>query len=324
MRHAVGRLSERPLISIVRGIYTGRRSGELRIEGEGRREQFFFQAGELHLPATHALAEAAAGAPRRDLARRLAAVWRLWTEGSFEFLEGQEMRPEEWIGPLSTAHVLMEAAVEGKDELQLLRQLGGKEREFVAVEAGPQGQLDLDTHEAFFLSRLERPQPIKELLRQVELEQSEALQRLCRLQAADLIRPREEATAAAPESTVARRLVERFAERIRQELARKPLDLDKEEHRHQLKELLQRLGEVNHYELLGVGLGAGGEEIHDSYMRLARLVHPSHSQRLGLAGEGGLTLLFERATEAYLTLSDPERTRAYLDRIGTTQVSDQR
>ena len=122
---------------------------------------------------------------------------------------------------------------------------------------------------------------------------------------------------------MARQLVERFGERIRQELVRKPLDLGTEEHRRQLKDLLQRLGELNHYELLGLSLGADSEAIHDAYMRVARLVHPAHSRRLGLAGKGGLELLFERATEAYLTLSDPERTRAYLERVGAAPVAEQ-
>lgn len=323
MRHAEGRLSDRSLISIVRRIYTGRRSGELRLEGDGRQERFFFDNGDLFLPVGHPLAALAASAPPRQLAHRLAAVWRLWSEGSFELNEGQERRPEEWIGPLRTAQVLMEEAVEGRDDFQLLRQLGGQEREFVAVGPERQAELDLDTHEAFFLSRLEHPVPVKELLRQVELEPIEALRRLCRLEAAELIRPREEVPRMAPETAVAHQLFVRFGERIREELVRKPLELGIEEHRGQLKELLRRLGEMNHFELLGLGPGADTEAIHDAYMKVARLVHPAHSRRLGLAGQGGLDLLFERATEAYLILSDPERARAYLGRLGGTPIAEQ-
>ena len=323
MRHAEGRLSDRSLISIVRRIHSGRRSGELQLEGDGRSERFYFQEGDLCLPVGHPLAKAVGGVPVQQIARRLAGVWRLWTEGSYEFNEGQEPRPEEWTAPLRTAQVLMEEAVEGRDDFQLMRQLGGQGREFVVVNPERQDGLELDTHEAFFLSRMEHPVAVKELLRQVELDQTEALRRLCRLEAGDLIRPREDAPEAVPESTVARQLLDRFGERIRQELVRKPLELGTEEHRRQLKDLLQKLGELNHYELLGLGLGAESEAIHDAYMRVARLVHPAHSRRLGLAGEGGLELLFERATEAYLTLSDPERTRSYLDRVGGAEVSEQ-
>ena len=323
MRHAEGRLSDRSLISIVRRIHSGRRSGELRLEGDGRGERFYFQRGDLLLPADHPLVKVLGSVPARDLARRLAGVWRMWTEGTYEFNEGEEARRGEWAGPIRTAQILMEEAVEGRDDFQLMRQLGGQEREFVSVDPERQAGLELDTHEAFFLSRMDHPVAVKDLLRQVELDQSEALRRLCRLEAADLIRPREDAPEAVPETTVARQLLDRFSERIRQELVRKPLDLGTEEHRRQLKDLLQRLGELNHYELLGLNLGADSEAIHDGYMRLARLVHPAHSRRLGLAGEGGLELLFERATEAYLTLSDPERTRTYLDRVGGARVSEQ-
>ena len=323
MRHAEGRLSDRSLVSVVRRIHSGRHSGELRLEGDGRAERFSFKEGELFLPAGHPLANVVGTVPAKQLARRLAGVWRLWTEGSYEFSEARQPRPREWVGPLRTAQVLMEEAVAERDDFQLMRRLGGPDQEFVVVRPERQDGLELDTHEAFFLSRMDHPVSVKKLLRQVELDQSEALRRLCRLEAADLIRPRGEAPEAVPEGTVARQLLERFGERIRQELLRKPLELGTEEHRDRLKELLQRLGELNHWELLGIRLGADIETIHDAYMRLGRLVHPAHSRRLGLAGEGGLELLFERATEAYLTLSDPERTRAYLDRFGGARVSEQ-
>jgi tetratricopeptide (TPR) repeat protein len=323
MRHAEGHLSDRSLVSIVRRIYAGRRSGELQLEGDGRRERYYFEDGELFLPGDHPLAALAASATPRQLAHRLAAVWRLWSQGNFELNEGQERRPEEWIGPLRTAQILMEEAVEGRDDFQLLRQLGGQEREFVAVSPERQAGLDLDTHEAFFLSRMEHPVSVKELLRQVELAPVEALRRLCRLEAADLIRPREEVPRLVPEAAIAHQLVARFGDRIRLELVRRPLELGIEEHRSRLKELLGRLGEMNHFELLGLGPGADAEAIHDAYMKVACLVHPAHSRRLGLAGQGGLDLLFERATEAYLTLSDPERAHAYLNRVGGTQIAEQ-
>ena len=111
MRHAVGQLADRPLIAIVRSIYRSRRSGELRLQADGRSQQLYFQGGDLFLPSSDALASAVAEAAPRALARRLAQDWRGWTEGSYEFLEGHEKRAPEWVGPLPTAHVLMEEAV---------------------------------------------------------------------------------------------------------------------------------------------------------------------------------------------------------------------
>ena len=48
---------------------------------------------------------------------------------------------------------------------------------------------ELDPHEAFYLSRLESPSSLKEVLRQGDLERTEALERLCRLRAVELIVP---------------------------------------------------------------------------------------------------------------------------------------
>ncbi|HRC87323.1 MAG TPA: DnaJ domain-containing protein [Thermoanaerobaculia bacterium] len=72
------------------------------------------------------------------------------------------------------------------------------------------------------------------------------------------------------------------------------------------------MGELTHYSLLGVGGTADAGEIYSAYSELARLVHPSQAARVGLSGrEEALAVLFERATEAYLVLSDPERRGRY-------------
>jgi tetratricopeptide (TPR) repeat protein len=75
---------------------------------------------------------------------------------------------------------------------------------------------------------------------------------------------------------------------------------------------------MTYYELLGIGTGATSEEIHDAYSDLARVVHPCQAKALGLAGkEGGMLLLLEKATEAYLTLNDRDRSRKYLQDVGS-------
>jgi len=80
---------------------------------------------------------------------------------------------------------------------------------------------------------------------------------------------------------------------------------------------MARLGGLNYYELLGISVGSSADEIHGAYTRLARLVHPSHAKVLGLEGmDAGVELLFERATEAYLTLSDQDRRGQYLQKVG--------
>jgi tetratricopeptide (TPR) repeat protein len=103
-----------------------------------------------------------------------------------------------------------------------------------------------------------------------------------------------------------------FLQRISRSLAERPLDLDPGTHREKVAGLLRINGEASHYEFLGVELVAKAMEIHEGFERTARLVHPGHAARLGLAGrEGVLEVLFERATLAYLTLSNPESRKAY-------------
>jgi hypothetical protein len=108
-----------------------------------------------------------------------------------------------------------------------------------------------------------------------------------------------------------------FSERVGRGLAERPLTVLPREHREQVAELLKQLGDVTFYHLLGIDPGSGIREVHESYDRVARLVHPSHARRLSLEGrEGILKLLFERATLAYLTLSDTERRKAYDREVG--------
>lgn len=104
----------------------------------------------------------------------------------------------------------------------------------------------------------------------------------------------------------------RFFERIADSLERTPIDLQPGAHRERLRSLIGGLGEMSFYQLLSVAPGASEEEIHRAYSELARVVHPSHAKALGMSGsQGALELLFQRVTEAYLTLNDPDRSRMY-------------
>jgi curved DNA-binding protein CbpA len=108
-----------------------------------------------------------------------------------------------------------------------------------------------------------------------------------------------------------------FSTRVERGLAAHPLDLDPVVHRQLVAELVVQVGEATFYDLLGVGPGASAEEVYAGYDRQARIVHPSHAGDLGLTGkEGVLTLLFERITQAYLTLSHPDRRKRYDTELG--------
>lgn len=325
-----GNFTELGAAEIVGRLYASRRTGVLNLERTGVTESFYFVSGELYLDRGHDLAAAAEamepeewlgarhGAPEDPLEpfiERLAS----WGQGSYEFDEGIGNIRTDLIGPFPVPATVMGAAVRGCSELDLLKALGGEDRAFVAAElsgSGP-GQPQLDRHEAFFLSRMDRPLSVKEAVRQADIERYIALEKLCRLKVVGLIIPEDQARTEDTGEVLTTALIERFLTRIADSIERLPLDLDPGEHRRQLSELMGNLGELTHYQLLGVDMSSTAEEIHDAYSKLARLVHPVHAESLGLAGrESALQLLFERATEAYLTLSDKERSRDYLLRLG--------
>lgn len=103
-----------------------------------------------------------------------------------------------------------------------------------------------------------------------------------------------------------------FFERIARSLAERPFRMDAAEHRERVAALLREVGEASFYELLGIDPSASAREVHESYERAARMVHPNNARRLDLVGrEGVLEVLFERITEAYLTLSYMDRRKRY-------------
>ncbi len=340
-----------PLFDTVRQVYLAGGTGRLDVPGAGAGGRLYFVGGDLYLAPDHPLCgraeiligsaaggkkaaggagpgagagvgtgQRAVGGPdalerlTRDLCRLLGD----WEAAGSSFTEGPAEIRVDLIGPLPTARLLATGAVQDRAEFELLRRLGGEDQRYQAVpraDGAPPPAL-LDSHEAFFLSRLERPAAVRELLRQADLDRPTALEKLCRLLAVDLIRRAEQMPAGEASTWLAPRLVEKLAQRVGEGLESQPLELAPEDHRRQLADLLGRLGQISHFELLGVGLGSTTDELHAAYTRLARLVHPSHAERLRLKpGEAGLRMLFERATEAYLTLSDPERSRRYFESL---------
>jgi DnaJ domain len=103
-----------------------------------------------------------------------------------------------------------------------------------------------------------------------------------------------------------------FSDRIRRSLRERPLEGDAGHLRAEIAALVSRVGWASCYELLAIDPSSNVGEIHDAFESLARRVHPDHAARFGLGGrEGVLDLLFERAVWSYLTLSHPDRRRAY-------------
>lgn len=309
-----GDLSGAVLGALLRDAYLRRSTGVLSLEqGPDRRERLFFVGGELYCAPDHPLAVELSGEPS---AATEATVEHLlaWSTGRFELSSDARGIPVDLVGPVALPAVVMEVAVRGRGRRELLAELGGERRLWVAPGAAEM-LARLTEHESEhdrLLMRLAEPTTVRQVLSTSSEEPIGLLRNLCRLRAVGLIREAGEAPDDGADRLLTGELLRRFMGRIAEELERRPLTLSVDEHRRRLAEALSRLGEVSHFELLGVETDAPREKIHDAYVELARLAHPAHGSRLGL-GEPpvALELLFERATLAYLILGDDGRRAAY-------------
>lgn len=108
-----------------------------------------------------------------------------------------------------------------------------------------------------------------------------------------------------------------FDDRIARSLKERPQDMSFDAQRERIAALVREMGEATHYRFLGIEPTASNLEIHESYERTARMVHRGNATRVGLEGrEDVLQVLFERATEAYLTLIDRDRRKRYDREMG--------
>ncbi|HVR29810.1 MAG TPA: DnaJ domain-containing protein [Thermoanaerobaculia bacterium] len=214
---------------------------------------------------------------------------------------------------LPAVRLLMEAAVRGRDRAQLWTLLGGRKAALCmagGTALASQALADLEPRLQALLARFVKPRPVLELIDDDEAGFA-ALRDVARLRVVGLLAPAEgdvESSMAA----LTGRSRELFLRRIASELERRPLELRPPEHRSQVVDMLRRVGAWSYYELLRVGRHDDENAIHRAYVEVARLVHPSHAEALGLEGKAAaLDLLFEAATEAYLVLSHLDRRRAY-------------
>lgn len=318
------------LATIVRSIYLERRDSVVEVRHVRGTESLFFRRGELYLDRDHRAAPKItpllAAMPRESRPAAIVELRAALEELAQEILRFRRVEIDardgramvvETIGPLPAVCLVQELAVYGCGESELLARLGGESVRLRSTDKTPAlHQLPgLEPDMAQVLVGLETPTTAAELLRGAGAERSKALQGLTKLWAVGLVMrvDREVAGGAVRDEEILNpKLLDHFTQRIAQDLDQEPLRLPSEAHRIRLAELLSRLGQVNYYELLDIELRADEQKVFAAYRQLARVVHPRHAQRLGLEDKDeAVRVLFERATEAYLTLSDPKRRASY-------------
>lgn len=318
-------------LDTLRGLRVRRATGVLEIQVAGQKRRLFLRAGDVHLPGAHPLAQllaerlerirggagttAANTGPLLEIVERIAEVVADWRTADSEFREGLGVLPPDLTGPLPSARLLMLAATAGLDDAAVERRAAELGPRYSASPVAPSlaDQLGYQPEEDFLLERLRHPMALPELFENCPIPRPVALRRLLQLVALGAVQP--ESTAERSRGADSAELVQRIAERIARSLEDRPLEIGPEEYRQRIGDLLARHGGLDHYELLGVAPSVSVEQVQAAYEELARLVHPLNAELLDLSGrQPALRLLFERATDAYEVLSDPERRRTYNQR----------
>lgn len=330
MSHQV-EISYLSLPEALQDIFVKQRTGVLMVTREGHLEPFIALAGQLYLSGSNpcrdelerVLLEPPADemsrfdareylqAEMRKLVLRLGETLASWSGSEPRFSEVLGEVPENIVGPLPTSELVMDVYSRGWALEDLLRRLGGRGARYRAVEDERFRRRvpGLDAAELALLRRLERAATVEQLL----ADGSETLViacRLVRLTAVGLVELQVEQ--GSRDSTVSRQVQQRILEKVKEDLEREPLELEPDLHRRQIGDRLRDYGRLGFFDLLEVDAGASTEKIHASFMRIARLAHPMHADALGLENlQRKLEWLFARLTEAYLVLSDPERSAEY-------------
>ncbi|MGE0639089.1 MAG: DUF4388 domain-containing protein [Thermoanaerobaculia bacterium] len=334
-----GELAETPILDVVRSIHVAGGSGTLEIDAAGQKRRLFFRSGQLFLAASHPLARKLGNLVERlrvqedgkanvvptveqtearkqvlEIVQRMAQVVADWREGSYSFDGSESALPAELVGPLPTSRLVMEGATIGLTESALVDRLGGPAARLVSVRPREgTDALGWTPEELFLAERLSQPMTVEAILSESPVSRLETLVRLVQLKAALRVRifGRSDSGSRATgslESEMAKKLYERFERDVREV----PLKLPVDAYRARIADLLGRLGGMNAYELLGIEASASSEVVQAKYEELARLSHPVNEKNYGLEGLSQvLEMLFERATQSFLTLSEPERRRRY-------------
>ncbi len=270
--------------------------------------------GDNPLFDPHLYLASSLGAIVDGLGRDLAALG----PGGLSFEEDLGNVPDDLVGPLPTAELVMDLAVRDRAEQELLIRLGGIEATLCAVD-DPRMRLRVPYLDAGHLGLLERL-ATRTTIRTLLAEQGDGYvttRRLVRLLSVGLIETASESV----EEGVSHEVVQRLMGRVRADLAAQPLDLSAGEHRAEVARMLSEYAGLGYHELLGVDAGATPEEVHAAFMELARAAHPDHADGLGLgSSQRKMEWLWARLVEAYLVLSDPVRAAEHRRDVGGSET----
>jgi tetratricopeptide (TPR) repeat protein len=316
---------DRTVFELITRARAERFTGVVELEVREQKRALAFVDGELHLPAGHPhaarwrelLAEPAASGAAAAMATLLEqlADSLAGTARSVARTPGQARLPPERVGPLPTAKLLrVTAGRDPKARAGIVRRFG--DRPLVAQPLSSAGSWVWSPEELWVLERLRQPTTLAELARNCPMPREVLERAVAGLASGGQLRV-EGAAPATTDDDDLNELTAGLGERIEAALTESPLEIEGDDFRHRVAALLANSGGLDHYELLGVDPDTPLDDTQRAYEELARLVHPVNARRFQAPELAEpLRFLFERATEAYHTLTDPDLRLAYRNQLG--------
>lgn len=241
----------------------------------------------------------------------------LWTDGDWNF-DPRARSTEQSPARLDIKRLLLEGAQHLPAEFAAARLAGYDELISPTGETPPPG-LHLQPLEGYVLSRVDAPLKLGELIAVAALPEPQTRHAvyalaLCGLLARErwplALAGAAEAAAAAAESATPAAPGEKGEAADAREQSEKPAPAPPDP-RAELEELLARVaGEVDYFDILGVGRGDRPADIKRAYYALAKRFHPDRFRQI-VADDAERTSVehaFAQVTKAYETLHD-QRTR---------------
>jgi curved DNA-binding protein CbpA len=189
----------------------------------------------------------------------------------------------------------------------------------------------LDATAGFLLTRIDGRSGPRQLARDTglpEFQVEKTLENLEKLGVVELLDPNAPVVSALPPPPVRDRTQLPQFGSIGGAPKYDPKELDEEvelsaEQKKRVLDMFYRLGDLDHYTLLGVGRDADKKTVKRSYFELAALMHPDRyfKKKLG-SFKSKMEELFARITDAHDTLVDAAKRLdydAYLDEVATTK-----
>ena len=348
----ITQLSEHPLAELIRELSEKRRSGSIRVQHEHSKVVVYLEEGRVIYTASNvrslrlteylkqhqlldekqlenygdkrsdlALASALidkGGLKREDIhsllrslvtdALRLAL---LWTEGTWEFDERARLQESIRV-EVDTVTLILECA--RRNEWSFATSRFPNPEELISL-----GTLSLATSgllptEGFLLSRVEGPISIRELVAISGLPEGDALRVIYGLTLAGLLNRQSWVSVLRPttQAAVTKPLVTGPPE--------PPLVPERSEE-DDLRDFLARVdAAVSYYEVLDVSAATAAEDIKAAYYDIARKYHPDRFRGQGESPlHARLESAFARITQAYETLMDAGRRRAYDSKLAAEE-----